>query len=153
MSAVRNRIEVMHGVNLDQLGRRDPLHYGDLTLDALEVRIGSMAGELGLDTRFFHTNHEGEFVERLHRHSTDHQHAAIEAGLRRVEERLDSLVEHRHLASEVRRLDERLGHVEKRLDDLVASHQRDALQAELQKLRARVNVVEAQVGARQKPQP
>jgi len=67
MSAVRNRIEVMHGVNLDQLGRRDPLHYGDLTLDALEVRIGSMAGELGLDTRFFHTNHEGEFVERLHR--------------------------------------------------------------------------------------
>ncbi len=67
MSAVRNRIEVMHGVNLDQLGRRDPDHYGDLTLDALEVRIQSIAGELGLETRFFHTNHEGEFVERLHR--------------------------------------------------------------------------------------
>jgi len=79
--------------------------------------------------------------------------AAIEAGLHRVEERLDSLVEHRHLATEVRRLDERLGHVEKRLDELVASQQRDALQAEVQKLRARVNVLEAQVAARQKPQP
>lgn len=64
---VRNRIEVMHGVNLDQLGRRDPAHYGNLTLDGLEVKIQGMAGELGLETRFFQTNHEGEFVERLHR--------------------------------------------------------------------------------------
>jgi 3-dehydroquinate dehydratase-2 len=67
MTTVRNRIEVMHGVNLDQLGRRDPAHYGNLTLDLLEVRIQSMAAELGLETRFFHTNHEGEFVEHLHR--------------------------------------------------------------------------------------
>jgi 3-dehydroquinate dehydratase II len=66
MTMARNRIEVMHGVNLDQLGRRDPAHYGNLTLDALELRIQSMAGELGLETRFFHTNHEGEFVEHLH---------------------------------------------------------------------------------------
>jgi 3-dehydroquinate dehydratase-2 len=66
MTAVRNRIEVMHGVNLDQLGRRDPAHYGNLTLEGLEAMIRSMADELGLQTRFFHTNHEGEFVERLH---------------------------------------------------------------------------------------
>ena len=65
--AVRNRIEVMHGVNLDQLGRRDPEHYGTLTLDELELKIGSAADELGLQTRFFRSNHEGEFVERLHR--------------------------------------------------------------------------------------
>ncbi len=67
MIAVRNRIEVMHGVNLDQLGRRDPEHYGTLTLDELELRIGSAADELGLETRFFRSNHEGEFVQRLHR--------------------------------------------------------------------------------------
>ena len=67
MSVLRNRIEVMHGVNLDQLGRRDPSQYGTLTLDELEVRIGSAAQELGLVTHFFRTNHEGEFVERLHR--------------------------------------------------------------------------------------
>ena len=64
---VRNRIEVMHGVNLDQLGRRDPQHYGSLTLEQLEVRIANAGAELGLETRFFQTNHEGNFVERLHR--------------------------------------------------------------------------------------
>jgi 3-dehydroquinate dehydratase-2 len=64
---VRNRIEVMHGVNLDQLGRRDPEQYGALTLDELEVRINGWADALGLRVQFFQTNHEGEFVERLHK--------------------------------------------------------------------------------------
>ena len=36
---MRNRIEVMHGVNLDMLGRRDPEHYGTLTLPELERRV------------------------------------------------------------------------------------------------------------------
>ena len=62
-----NRVEVMHGVNLDQLGRRDPEHYGGLTFDALERRIGADARALGLEARFFQTNHEGHFVEHLHR--------------------------------------------------------------------------------------
>jgi 3-dehydroquinate dehydratase-2 len=64
---MRNRVEVMHGVNLDQLGRRDPAHYGDLTYAVLEQRIEDYARELGLEPRFFQTNHEGEFVEHLHR--------------------------------------------------------------------------------------
>jgi 3-dehydroquinate dehydratase II len=63
---VRNRIEVMHGVNLDQLGRRDSRHYGNITFDQLERHISDVAGELELETRFFQTNHEGEFVEHLH---------------------------------------------------------------------------------------
>ena len=66
MSDPGNRIEVMHGVNLDQLGRRDPELYGTLTLDQLERSIEREAGALGLVTRFFHTNHEGEFIEHLH---------------------------------------------------------------------------------------
>jgi 3-dehydroquinate dehydratase II len=64
---MRNRIEVMHGVNLDQLGRRDPAQYGTLTLDRLESRIEGFGRELGLTTRFYQTNSEGEFVEHLHR--------------------------------------------------------------------------------------
>jgi 3-dehydroquinate dehydratase-2 len=66
MNGGRYRIEVMHGVNLDQLGRRDPLLYGTLTLAELERQIEADAGELGLDARCFQTNHEGAFVERLH---------------------------------------------------------------------------------------
>lgn len=64
--SVRNRIEIVHGVNLDQLGRRDPGHYGGLTFDQIEYRITDWAAELGLSTRFFQSNHEGELVEHLH---------------------------------------------------------------------------------------
>jgi 3-dehydroquinate dehydratase-2 len=64
---LRNRIEVMHGVNMDQLGRRNPEHYGGLTFDRLEQRIDAFAQELGFTTRFFQTNSEEEFVEHLHR--------------------------------------------------------------------------------------
>jgi 3-dehydroquinate dehydratase-2 len=66
MSA-RNRVHVMHGVNLDQLGRRDASHYGGITFDELQFRIDGFADELDLDARFFHSNHEGAFVEELHR--------------------------------------------------------------------------------------
>ena len=67
MSAgTHNRIEVMHGVNLDQLGRRDPAHYGTLTFDELQFKVDGFGEELGLGLRFFQTNHEGAFVEHLH---------------------------------------------------------------------------------------
>ena len=64
---MKNRIEVMHGVNLDVLGRRPAALYGGLDFDELERRVGEMAQELDLEARFFQTNHEGEFVEHLHR--------------------------------------------------------------------------------------
>ena len=64
---MRNRVEVMHGVNLDMLVRRDPEHYGSLSLAELEVKVKRFARELGLEPVFFQTNHEGEFVEHLHR--------------------------------------------------------------------------------------
>ena len=66
MAILNNRVEVMHGVNLDQLGRRDPAHYGSLDLPALERQIELWGSELGLSVRFFQTNHEGEFIEHLH---------------------------------------------------------------------------------------
>ena len=67
MSTAHNRIQVMHGVNLDMLGRRDPDIYGTLSLTELEREVSEMAAELGLQTRFFQSNFEGEFVEELHR--------------------------------------------------------------------------------------
>jgi len=60
------RIEVMHGVNLDMLGKREPEHYGTLTLDELERQIEGFADEMSMQTRFFRTNFEGEYVEHLH---------------------------------------------------------------------------------------
>jgi 3-dehydroquinate dehydratase II len=60
-------VEIMHGANLDVLGRRDPEHYGSFTLAELEHQIRRWARDLDLDVRFFQTNHEGEFIEHLHR--------------------------------------------------------------------------------------
>jgi 3-dehydroquinate dehydratase-2 len=67
MSTAHNRVAVMHGVNLDMLGRRDPEIYGTDTLAQLEYRIHGFARDLGLEASFFQTNHEGEFCEYLHR--------------------------------------------------------------------------------------
>ena len=66
---MRNRVAVMHGVNLDMLDRRPAEHYGGLTFARLEHLVEQHARALGLEPRFFHTNHEGEYVEELHRSS------------------------------------------------------------------------------------
>jgi 3-dehydroquinate dehydratase-2 len=60
------RVSVLHGVNLDQLGRRPPEHYAAITLAELQVAIGRFAQDLGLTVTFDQTNHEGEFCEWLH---------------------------------------------------------------------------------------
>ena len=64
---MRNRVAVMHGVNLDMLDRRPKEIYGDLSLSKLERHVSDYARGLGLEVRFFQSNHEGEFVEELHR--------------------------------------------------------------------------------------
>jgi 3-dehydroquinate dehydratase-2 len=64
---VKYRVEVIHGVNLDALGRRDPEHYGTLTLPELEVKVKQFAREFGLEPAFAQTNHEGEYCELLQR--------------------------------------------------------------------------------------
>ena len=67
MTTSHNRVAVLHGVNFDILERRDPAVYGGLSLDQLERKVGDWAREAGLETIFFQTNSEGEFVEYLHR--------------------------------------------------------------------------------------
>jgi 3-dehydroquinate dehydratase-2 len=64
---MRNRVAVLHGVNLDALDRRPAEHYGGLTFARLEFRIEQFARALGLEARFFQSNHEGEYVEELHK--------------------------------------------------------------------------------------
>ena len=65
--ALRTRVAILHGVNLDALDRRPAQHYGGLTFAALERAIDGYAHGLGLDPRFFQSNHEGEYVEELHK--------------------------------------------------------------------------------------
>jgi 3-dehydroquinate dehydratase-2 len=80
MTTTHNRVEVLHGVNLDMLGSRDRDIYGDFTLPELEEQIRGFARELGLEASFFQTNSEGEFVERLHRLPEVADAAIVNAG-------------------------------------------------------------------------
>jgi 3-dehydroquinate dehydratase-2 len=76
----RSRVAVMHGANLDQLGSRDPEHYGELDLSALERQIKAWGTEKGIETITFQTNHEGEFIEFLHRAPEKADAVIINAG-------------------------------------------------------------------------
>jgi 3-dehydroquinate dehydratase-2 len=57
---------LLHGVNLDMLGHRDPAHYGVLTLPQLEAYVVERAAARGFVTRCHQTNHEGGLVEKIH---------------------------------------------------------------------------------------
>lgn len=59
------RILVMHGVNLNMFGKRDPKHYGTETIEDINKKISALAGTLGVEVSFFQSNHEGDFVEKI----------------------------------------------------------------------------------------
>jgi len=80
MKGSHNRVGVMHGVNLDTLGKRDPDVYGTFTLHELETQIKRWARERDLEATFFQSNHEGEFCEYLHRAPERIDAAVINAG-------------------------------------------------------------------------
>jgi 3-dehydroquinate dehydratase-2 len=63
---MKNRVAVLHGVNLGALDRRPAEIYGGLTFARLEEQIGQFARELGLEARFFQSDQEGEYVRELH---------------------------------------------------------------------------------------
>jgi 3-dehydroquinate dehydratase II len=64
---VKNRVEIMHGVNFDVLEVRDASVYGGFSLTELEVKVKRFAQDLDLEASFSQTNHEGEFCENLHK--------------------------------------------------------------------------------------
>jgi len=60
------KILVLHGVNLDMFGKRDPARYGTATLEEINRRLGELAAELGCALETFQTNFEGAICERIH---------------------------------------------------------------------------------------
>jgi 3-dehydroquinate dehydratase II len=66
---MRNRVTVMHGINLGALDRRPAEIYGGLSLVRLEQQIGRFGRELGLEVRFFQSDFEGEYVQEIHKAS------------------------------------------------------------------------------------
>ncbi|GBC61445.1 type II 3-dehydroquinate dehydratase [Desulfonema ishimotonii] len=71
------KIWVLHGVNLNMFGRRDPAQYGILTLAEIDARVSDLASELGCAVECYQTNHEGEMVEKIHRAHTENTDAVV----------------------------------------------------------------------------
>lgn len=57
---------MLHGINHNMFGKRDPKQYGTITLDEINASLGSLASELGAEMDYFQTNSEGEMCERIH---------------------------------------------------------------------------------------
>ena len=71
--AVRQKILVIHGPNLNMLGMREPDIYGRLTLDEINDQLKARANKLELELEIFQSNHEGHIVEKIQQaHDTFH---------------------------------------------------------------------------------
>lgn len=57
---------VLHGPNLNLLGKREPGIYGALTLDEIDDRLITCGRDTGIEVRTFQSNVEGALVEALH---------------------------------------------------------------------------------------
>lgn len=58
-------ILVIHGPNLNMLGKREPEIYGDSTLEEIDAGLARQASENGFELETFQSNHEGEIVEKI----------------------------------------------------------------------------------------
>jgi 3-dehydroquinate dehydratase-2 len=61
------KILVIHGPNLNLLGRREPEIYGRTTLDEINRGLAGLGARMGLTVETFQSNHEGEIVDRIQR--------------------------------------------------------------------------------------
>ena len=61
------KILMLHGINHDVFGKRDPAQYGTITLDQINASLQNLGKELGATVDCFQTNHEGAMCERIHK--------------------------------------------------------------------------------------
>ena len=62
---------VLHGINLNMFGKRDPAQYGTITLAQIDAEVQALGKELGVQVECFQTNIEGEMAARIHRAHED----------------------------------------------------------------------------------
>ena len=61
------RVLMLHGINHDMFGKRDPKQYGTITLEQIDARLHKVGQELGAEVTSFQTNSEGGMCDRIHK--------------------------------------------------------------------------------------
>ncbi len=65
------KILMLHGINHNMFGKRDPKQYGTITLAEIDAQLQALGKELGTEVESFQTNCEGAMCERIHRGFTE----------------------------------------------------------------------------------
>ncbi|NBT54031.1 MAG: type II 3-dehydroquinate dehydratase [Betaproteobacteria bacterium] len=65
------KILMLHGINHNMFGKRDPAQYGTITLDEINANLVTLGQQLGAEIEAFQTNHEGAMCERIHKGFVD----------------------------------------------------------------------------------
>jgi 3-dehydroquinate dehydratase-2 len=71
------KILMLHGINHNMFGKRDPKQYGTITLAEIDARMQSLAKELGVEVSSFQTNSEGAMCDRIHQAFVDRVDAVV----------------------------------------------------------------------------
>ncbi|KVR41079.1 3-dehydroquinate dehydratase [Burkholderia ubonensis] len=71
------KILMLHGINHNMFGKRDPAQYGTITLAQIDARLQGLAAELGVQVESFQTNSEGAMCERIHRAFEERRDAVL----------------------------------------------------------------------------
>jgi len=68
---------VLHGINLNMFGKRDPTHYGTITLAEIDAQLQALGKEFGVTVECFQTNSEAGMCERIHKAFADKVDAVL----------------------------------------------------------------------------
>jgi 3-dehydroquinate dehydratase-2 len=77
METPMKKVLMLHGINHDMFGKRDPAQYGTVTLAEIDARLRALGDELNVEVESFQTNSEGAMCERIHRAFEDHVDAVL----------------------------------------------------------------------------
>jgi 3-dehydroquinate dehydratase II len=71
------KIVMLHGINHNMFGKRDPAQYGTITLDEINANLAALGKELGASVAHFQTNDEGAMCDRIHQAFVDKADAVL----------------------------------------------------------------------------
>ena len=71
------KILMLHGINHNMFGKRDPKQYGTVTLAQIDAQLKALGKELGAKVQSFQTNHEGAMCVRIHQAYAEGQDAVL----------------------------------------------------------------------------